>query len=588
MKQFLKFTLATIVGFILSLLLVFLIFAGMVAGLMPKQEVAVVKPNSVLQISLDKVIVDRSSANPFENLDFQTMESNKALGLNDILANIKKAANDPNIEGILLRVESADAGLATIDEIRNALVEFKKSKKFINAYAENLSQKAYFLCSVADSVFVHPEGMLEFQGISYNAMFFKGALEKLGIEPEIIRHGKFKSAVEPFILEKMSPENREQVKTFVGSMWNHMLTRIAESRKLSINQLNLIADSLLITNPAKGVELKMIDGLKYWDEVSLMLKKRTGQKEKESLRIVELDDYNTVPEKKTSKGLEKNKIAVVYASGEIKSGKGGEQEIGSETLAKAISEARSDSSVKAIVLRVNSPGGSALASDVIWREMVLARKVKPVVVSMGDVAASGGYYISCPADEVFASPTTLTGSIGVFGLFFNAGKLMSEKLGITSDVVNTNSNSDIMNPLRKMKPSEKAIIQREIERIYETFITHVSEGRKMPKVKVDDIGQGRVWSGENALANGLIDKFGGLNDAIAAAAKRAKIEKYRVTELPRQKDFFEQILNDLAKSTKAGIVQNELGDAYPVYQQFNSLIHSNGIQARLPFYFEVN
>jgi protease-4 len=426
---------------------------------------------------------------------------------------------------------------------------------------------------------------MEFKGMLGQVMFFKGMLEKLDIEAQIIRHGKFKSAIEPFTLDKMSEPNKVQTLTFISGMWNHILDGISESRKIPVGDLTAIANEFKIKSPQDAVSLKMVDKLMYKDEVLDELKVRVGVKDNKDLKFMKLGKYAKAPE--TEKNSSKDRIAVIYASGNIVSGEGDEGTIGSDDISKAIRKARLDEHVKAVVLRVNSPGGSALASDVIWREMLLTKKAKPVVVSMGDVAASGGYYIACAADKIFAYPNTITGSIGVFGIIPNMKEMFNKNLGITFDEVKTNPYADYIPVTRPMNDGEKKIITNEIETIYTTFITHVSEGRKMSVAQIDSIGQGRVWSGVDAKRIGLVDQFGGLNDAIAEAAKLAKLKEYRTMELPEQKDTFEQIMQAFSGDNTSVFMKKELGAAFPYFNYLSQMSHLQGVQALMPYQFDI-
>jgi protease-4 len=589
MKNFLKYTLATVVGILLYSVVSMFIFMGVVgviAAASDGKEVKI-KPNTILYTKLDKPIVDRASDNPLESLNFATLQNEGQMGLNKILKNIEKAKKDENIKGIFLELEYIPAGMATVDEIRNALLDFKESGKFIYTYAEVLTQNAYYLASVSDKVYMNPVGSIEVKGLRSKISFFKGTMEKLGVEPVIFRHGKFKSAIEPFMLDKMSEANKEQTLTYVQSIWDHMVANIAKERGLSVDEINQIADAYAVRNTNDAAKLKIIDGVRYRDEVIDELVTLTNAESAEKLESIKLSKYNGVELEKSKKKDVRKKIAVIYASGSIESGKGENQTIGSETIAKALRQARRDSSVKAIVFRINSPGGSALASDVIWREAVLAKATKPLIVSMGDLAASGGYYIACPADKIVASPVTLTGSIGVFGLMFNTQKLMNNKLGVTFDGVKTNKYADLPDMTRTMSEAEKEIIQQGVEEIYQTFISHVGEGREMSTQAVDEIGQGRVWSGANAIEIGLIDSFGGLNDAIAAAAAAAGLEKYKTLELPEQPDFFEELIKELTGEVKVRMLQNELGENYLIYNKLKSMQKMQGVQARIPYDVEL-
>ncbi|MBI4649151.1 MAG: signal peptide peptidase SppA [Bacteroidia bacterium] len=589
MKSFFKYLLATLLGSIIGIvagfIIIILILVGIIASLgsLYEQDVKRLKPNSILKITLDSEITDRTSNNPMENFDWVKMKPEKKIGLNDILKNIVKAKQDDKIKGIYLEVDAIPAGIATIEEIRDALLDFKESKKFIISYSNIYTQPAYYLASVADKIYLNPVGLLEFKGLNAELLFFKGTLEKLGIEPQIIRHGKFKSAVEPLICDKMSRENHEQTFTYVKSIWDHILNGISEQRSIDTAKLNNYADSLLITDGESAIKYKLVDSLVYYDDVIILLKKLSGIPLKKELEFVNLADYTKQPEKRKNKRLIKEKIAVVFASGNIIQGQGDETTIGSETISEAIRQARLDSNIKAVVLRVNSPGGDAIASDVILREITLLKQIKPVIVSMGDVAASGGYYISCKADMILASENTITGSIGVFGVLWNGKELLNNKLGITSDVVKTNASSDIGTVFRRLTPSEEQVIQKEIDDIYTIFTSHVAEGRNIPVNEVDSIGQGRVWSGANAKNIKLIDEFGGLSAAIKIAANKAGLEKYKIVELPEQEDPIEKLVKELIGNTKISINSKYLLEYNKYFGHFYNAMSFRGIQARLPY-----
>ncbi len=587
MKSFFKYLLATIVGVLLSFLLVFLIMMGIAGSMVSSADKAVeVKDNSILYMDLKNEIVDRASSNPFETLDLATFEPQKNLGLNEILKAIAKAKDDPRIKGILLEFDVVNAGAATTGEIREALREFKESGKFVVSYSDTYSQKAYYLASVADSIYLNPEGMVEWLGLRSEIMFYKKALEKLDVEPQIIRHGKFKSAVEPFMSERMSPENREQTLTYLSSIWGSWVDEISKSRNIAVAELNRLADNMEVYDGKSCMKSKLVDSLIYKDQLLEKLKAFTGIPENRNLNTVTLEKYFKVPPvQKTA--FSKNKIAVIYAQGEIGMGDGSNTAIGSEGLSKAIRQARRDSTIKAIVFRINSPGGSALASEVIWREVELAGQAKPLVVSMGDVAASGGYYIASPATTILASPTTITGSIGVFGLFFNLQKTLDKKLGINVDVVKTNAHSDFFSMFRPMTAEEKAVGQRFVEQTYQTFIGHVSQGRGIPVERVDEIGQGRVWSGANAKEIKLVDDFGGLTAAIKLAAEKANLDTYRLVELPKQKSPFEELLKGFTTEAKAMLVKDDLGKGYKYYNRVMQMVENQGVQARIPYDVEV-
>ncbi|MDQ3049520.1 MAG: signal peptide peptidase SppA [Bacteroidota bacterium] len=583
MRQFFKFMFASMLGVFLSIILLFFIFAIIVSAIVSSvsvDEKVKVTSGTILHMEFKAPLRDRSSENPFANLDFSSLSSGSQPGLNDIIKNIEKAADDNNISGIYLDLAGLQGGFAAIEEIRNALLEFKKSKKFIYAYSDYYSQSSYYLASVSDQVWMNPEGVVDLRGFSAQMPFMKGMFEKLEIEPQVIRHGKFKSAIEPLILEKMSDENREQVATYMNALWNHYISKVAVSRKIEATQLQTIADSVLSRTTEDALRLKLIDKSGYKDQFLSDLKSLSDKSAGDDLVMVTLKKYTRAPRSGTEKEFTRDKIAVIYASGNIVGGKGNSDEIGSESLSETIRKAREDEKVKAVVLRVNSPGGDALASEVIWREMDLCRKVKPVIVSMGDVAASGGYYISCAADTIIAQPNTITGSIGVFGVLFNVQKLFNNKLGITFDGYETAPFADLGTPFRALTEPEKQIIQQSVERVYTTFTTRVADGRNMPINNVDSIGQGRVWAGSDALRLGLVDMLGGLDDAIAVAAEKAQLDNYRISELPEQKDAFKQIMEEIAGDMETRWIKYKLGSNYNLFESYRSVSNLQGIQAR--------
>lgn len=585
MKQFLKFFLASMLGTFITLIVIFLLLFGMVVSMVSfsSHEEVLVEENSILTLTLDQQIFERKPGNPFAGFSFTDMQAEESIGLDEILKNILKAKEDPKIKGILLDLSELTAGAAQVEEIRNALVDFKLSGKFVVSYAETLSQKAYYLASVADEIYLQPEGSIDFKGLMVDMAFYKKTLEKLDVEAQIIRHGKFKSAVEPFMLEKMSDENRQQIEQFTGSIWNNMLEGIAKSRELSQKRLNEIADSLLSSTAQGALQCKLIDKLMYRDELIENLKDRLALDSAATLNTITIDKYVDAADPVKKKIDRSKRIAVIYAVGEVESGEGEENTIGSKNIPDAIREARLDEKVKAIVLRVNSPGGSALVSDIVWREIEMAKKVKPVVASFGDVAASGGYYIACGADKIFAMPNTITGSIGVFGMIPNAQKLLSEKLGINYDVVKTNANSEYISLNRPLTPYQREVIQSGIEEVYNVFTNHVAQGRNMKQADVDSIGQGRVWSGVDAKRIGLIDEFGGLDAAIAEAAKLAKIENYKIKILPEPKDPFTEVLGTLTGKSGESRLEQELGEYYTHIKTLRSLTKIQGPIARLPY-----
>lgn len=580
MKEFFKYVFATVVGIILSTVVLgilgFVVIVGIISSL-DSDTKAVVKANSVLYLNLDQAITERT---PKESFGSMFGSGNKSIGFNDVIRALQKAKTDDNIQAVYINVMAPNAGMATLLEVRNAILDFKTSKKPVIAYSEIYSQGAYYLASAASKVYLNPEGDLEFKGFSANLMFFKGALDKLGVEPQIIRVGNYKSAVEPFINTKMSDYNRQQVSVYINGLYQTFLAGISETRKLSADSLSQIADQLKIQAPNDALVYKMIDGLKYKDEVLDELRSITGKGKKDDINSIAINDYIKDLPSQGDIGS-KNKVAVIYANGEIIGGEGSDEQIGSERISRAIRKARLDEDVKAIVLRVNSGGGSALASDVIWREIELSKKIKPVIASFGDVAASGGYYIGCAADSIFVQPNTITGSIGVFGMFFNAQKLMNEKLGITFDGVKTGQYADIMSANRPMTPAERLILQRGVNNIYNTFITKVANGRKKTKAQVDSLGGGRVWTGKDAVANGLADRIGSFGDAISSAAKKAKLKDYKVVEYPEKIDPLKEFLGAAKDNVSAYYAKKEFGENYVLYQQMKKALSQTGIQARL-------
>lgn len=592
MKQFFKFMFASFLGTLLTIIIGILIFSVLIASLaaMADRQSAKVEPNTVLRINWHTAINDRATDNPLENFDFTNMQSNKPNGLNVILKNLEKAGNDPNIDGIFLDMETIPAGLATSEEIRNKLLEVKEKGKFIVSYGNGYDQKAYYLATVADEIYLNPEGMILFKGLHAQLVFLKGLLDKLEIDMQVVRgpNNKYKSAVEPLMLEKMSEANRQQLSDLLNSLWGKILIALSESRGIGIDDLNNIADQLDLSTAEKALELKFVDGLMYRDELMDLLKKKVGREGDDKMETVSFATYCNSKVSMPA-NTSKNRVAVVYAAGSIVQGKGKADEIGSESLSKAISKARKNDKVKAIVMRVNSGGGDALASEVIRREVELARKEKPFIISMGDVAASGGYWISTDADYIFAQPTTITGSIGVFGIIPNFHDFFKNKLGIRFDDVMTNKNSNFIDVMKPMDPYHHEILNKSVIDIYEKFTALVARSRNLEKSYVDSIGRGRVWSGADALSIGLVDKLGGLENAIAYAAEKAELgDDYKVIEYPIQKDFFEQLKEELTGQTSARIVRNELGEFASYYEQIKSMQDMKGVQARLPFFYTLN
>ena len=589
MKNFLSSLLATIIGLVIMTVLIFIIFMGIIASSTSKEAVEV-KENSLLVAKFNAQIKDRANEDPFSLLFSGNFMYDEIMGLNQILKDLEKAKTDENIEGIFMKLGAVSAGIATLGEIREAMIEFKESGKFIYAYSDAYTQKSYYLASVADSVFMTPEGMFLFNGMSAEVMFYKDALEKVGVEMQVIRHGTYKGAVEPFLRNDLSPENREQIESYVGALWGKIVEDISESRGMSVEKLNQIADELTTIDSEQLVKTGMVDGLIYYDEMLTLMKEKLGVEEEDDLEAVSLKSYKDAPVKE-KKEYSKNKVAVIYAMGSVVDGNAGEGYISSERISKAIRKARRDKSVKAIVFRINSGGGSGSASDVIHREVMLAAKEKVVVASMGDVAASGGYYIAAPADTILAGPGTITGSIGVFGLFPNVQKLMNDKIGVTTDVVKTNENSNILTAMDPLDPNERVIVQKMIDDFYVKFVTIVAEGREKSYDEIDAIAGGRVWAGSNALELGLIDMYGGLEKSIEVAAEMAGLEDYRVQSLPRLEDPMAAIMKQLTGSSMARtdrILRRELGMGYRHYRKIQDIQKMHGIQAIMPYDIELH
>ncbi len=584
MRNFFASLFGALIGIFLAFFLVFIIVVGIVTNAVrsvKEEKITAVTTPSVLEIRLNHIINERTQPKPFNlRLPDDDERLEETSGLNDILADIKHAAKDREIKGIFLNLSDIQAGFATIEAIRRGLEKFKNTGKFIIAYSMNYSQKSYYLATVADKVYLHPGGNIMWKGLGAQIMFYKKALDKLGIQMQVFRHGRYKSFVEPFILDKMSPDNRLQTRAFITSIWNDLLDAIGSSRHIETNKLNVMADSLTIRNAEAAEEHHFVDTLYYADQILDKLREKLGVKPDRAIPAIGLDNYRqtfTLPEDEDSK------IAVIYAAGDIQNGYGDDQNIGALRLSQAIREARLDKDVKAIVFRVNSPGGDALASEVIWREVDLAAKAKPVVVSMGDYAASGGYEISCAATEIVAEPTTITGSIGVFGLLPNAGGLLSDKLGITVDTVGTNTHSTAPSLFYPLTSAEGAVVQAEIEDIYTKFVSRVAAGRKMTFAQVDSIGQGRVWTGRQAIHIGLADTLGDINTALNIAARKAGITKYSIEEMPSLYNPLRKLLERFGVDAEARLMRAELGNLYEPVQELGNVAKTKGIQARLPY-----
>ncbi|WP_373018165.1 signal peptide peptidase SppA [Muriicola sp.] len=579
--NFLRNLLAAILGTLIAFGIMFFMFLIFIS-LANVEEGVVVKRNSVLDLQIKDPINDYTGSNesdPFAGL-FQ-----EAVGLDDILHAIAVAKDDDRIKGISVRNQFVMAGWSQVKAIRDALRDFKESGKFVYAYADLYMQKDYFLASVADSVYLNPVGNLDFRGLSAEVLFFKELQEKTGVKMEVVRHGKYKSAVEPFLQDEMSEENRTQIRELLASLWTSIVDDISSDRGLTSGDLNAIADSLGGRTPALALRNRLVDGTLYTDEYESRIKTVLDISEEKDIDYVELSDYLKEARKKSVyKGSDR--IAVIYAQGEIFYGEGGPNFIGQGLINKALIRAREDKKVKAVVLRVNSPGGSALTSDIIWREVVLTRKEKPVVVSMGDVAASGGYYIAAGADKILAEPTTITGSIGVFGTIPNISEL-AKNLGINAEQVETNRNSTEYSLFEPMSPEFRGVVTESIENTYQTFLKRVAEGRNISLQRADSLAQGRVWSGTEALQLGLVDQLGGLDDAIAEAAALADISSFSVRRYPRYKSNFEMLMEDLSgasEKARENLLKSELGEeGYLLYREVRNAVRQKGVQARLPF-----
>jgi protease IV len=589
--MFFKYVLATLTGLILFALLGFVLLFGLAALVgSASDDDKEVASNSVLELKLDKPITERQQAaefNPFGS-------SNASIGLVNLKEAIRRAKDDDDIKGILLNLEIVQGGMASLEEVRNALLDFKKSGKFIVAYHEVCSEKSYYLSSVANEIYLHPQGTLEFNGLSSETLFFKRLFDKAGIQPYIFRVGSFKSAVEPFFRENFSDSARFQTVSFLNSINGHLIRQVAAARNIAPARLNVISDSMLVHDAPDALRLKLVTKLGYFDEVQDYLRGKLKVEKDKKPNLVSLSEYQKAGAADEKDGnTSGNRIAVVYAEGDIVTGKGSDENIGSTKFAEAIRKARLDEKVKAVVLRINSPGGSSLASDIIYREVVLTKKVKPIIASMSDVAASGGYYIAMACDTIVAHPNSITGSIGVFGLLPNIQPLLANQLGITVDRVSTGKFSDLPTITRPLSEFEKRTLQHEVDKIYADFTTKAAAGRKMPVERLRRLASGRVWSGLEAKGNGLVDVLGSYEDALKLAAARAglKADDYRVQRLPSRKlTWYSSLLSafdDESEEARARALKAELGPFYPAYAQYQQLLKMRGVQARLPYELEI-
>jgi len=580
--NFLRNFLAAILGCMVAFGIIFIMFFVLVSLLGSDEDAVAINNNSVLEIQLQRPISDytgTSEANPFSGF-FEESQ-----GLDEILHAITVAKDDDRIKGISINNNFIIAGLAQTQTLRKTLMEFKTNGKFVYTYGDFYTQKDYYLASVADSIFINPVGVLGFKGLSSEVLFFKDLQEKTGVKMEVIRHGKYKSAVEPYLENEMSDANREQIKELIQSLWNSMVTDISSDRNISELDLNVIADTLGGRTPEYAKQSGLLDDIIFYDEYEQKLANALSVERNEDIEYINLDDYTKYSNKKVLKSG-KDKIAVIFAQGEIFYGEGGPDIIGQGIINKALIKARQDDNVKAIVLRVNSPGGSALTSDIIWREVELTKAIKPVVVSMGNVAASGGYYIAAGADIIFAEPTTITGSIGVFGTVPNVSELAKD-IGINAEQVGTNANSVDYSLFEPMTETFRNQVQEGIEDTYETFLERVSEGRNISMAQADSLAQGRVWSGTDAKRLGLVDELGTLEDAIDAAADMVDLSSYGIKKYPKYKSGLERFMEDIggaSAKTKENIIREEIGaEFYSILKEVRFVLEQKGIQARMPF-----
>ena len=583
--RFLGNVLATIVGLFLFLMICFfgILLIGALFG--NSDETVQVKSNSVIELDLSKINNDYAGKVNYKDFDFFKAKHD---GLFDVIKAIEYAKTDDKIKGISILNNTSALGLAQTKALRDELESFKKSGKFVYSYADYYSQRDYYLNSVANSIYLNPIGELEFKGLSAEIMFFKDFQEKSGVKVEVIRHGKYKSAVEPFLENKMSDANKEQTSALLNSVWSSVITEVSKSRNVSVERLNLVANGLLARTPEMAINEKLIDKIAYEDVYHSDIKKVLKIDEDEDYDSVSIEDYTEKVATNSINFDAKDKIAVIYAQGEIQSGEGDVTVIAEGAMRRSLQEARKDKNVKAIVLRIDSPGGNALTSELIWREIELTKKVKPVVVSMGNYAASGGYYIACNADKIFAEENTITGSIGVFGMLPNFSQA-TNKLGINTEIVKTHENASGYSPFKPLDENYRGFAQEGVEKIYSTFVNRVATGRKMTFEQVDAIGQGRVWTGSDAIKIGLVDKIGGLDEAIVEAAKLGKTNKYRTQDFPEfEKDFGDILENFGLAQSKENLIKEELGNEnYLILQRIKQITSQKGVMARMTYEIKI-
>ena len=592
MKDFLKFTLATVTGIILTSLILFFISIISIVSIVSSTETeTIVKKNSIMMLDLNGTLVERTQDDLSSILAQFSGGPTGVYGLDDILSSIQKAKENDDIKGIYIKAQTLGTSYASLQSIRTALADFKESGKFVVAYADMYTQSLYYLSSVADKVLLNPQGMIDFQGLASTPMFYKDMLQKVGIEMQVFKVGTYKSAVEPFTSTEMSPANRKQVSEFLGSIWNQLLTSVSESRNISIDSLNAIADEMLMFYPAeKTVANNLVDTLIYQNNVRDYIKQMAGLTKDDKIRILDLSDMVNV-KKNTPKDKSGNIVAVYYASGEIvdqdNSMFSDDAIVGSKVI-RDLRKLKENKDVKAVVLRVNSPGGSAFASEQIWHAVKELKAEKPVIVSMGNYAASGGYYISCIADSIVAEPATLTGSIGIFGMYPSV-KGLTDKLGLTTDVVKTNKFSDFGNIMRPLNNDEKELFQMMITRGYYLFVDRCAEGRGMTREAIEKVAEGRVWTGEMAKELGLVDELGGIDRAMEIAVAKAGIENYSVKSYPAKESLFENLFGGKTTSfVESQIIKSKLGNYYNDFNFLRNIEQRNMIQARIPFEINMN
>lgn len=584
--RFLGNVLAVIVGLLIFSVMSFFLLAGLIAVISASEDEVKVRENTVFVMNLEgKVLVERKNEDEPDFSSIGLFSGVSTVGLTNLKNALQNAKENENIKGVFLKPGTFIAGQAGLKELRDELKSFKESGKFIISYGELFTENGYYLSTIADEIYLNPSGLLEFNGFASEVVFFKGMFEKLEIEPQIFRVGDFKSAVEPFLLDKMSNENRLQTQSFLNDLNTQVLEEISIERGIPFDRLKEINQKMLVRKIKDAEDLELVDGLWYEDQVIDLLKSKVGLDKEDRLNTINITRINRTAKSSTKRS--KNRIAVIIAEGEIMGGND-ETLVSSERFKEEIRKARRNENVKAIVLRVNSPGGSALASEVIWRELEEARKSKPVIASMGELAASGGYYIAAASDTIVAQPNSITGSIGIFALWFNAQGLLNNKLGITTDVVKTGELSDFLSPTRKISELEKSIFQQQVEEGYDIFLSRVSEGRKMEKEEVMKVASGRVWTGNQAKENGLVDVLGSLEDAITIAAKKAEVEDdFRVVYYPEIKPWFERFLSSFSNEVQAYYHQKKLGNLYPVYQQIEQLKKYEGLMMRIPYDYAI-